>query len=155
MSKYEPLQRYLEQNGSSRVPMTFREIEKVLGASLPASSRKHRAWWSNNPTNNVMTYAWLNAGYATEEVDLAAEKLTFRKAATVVPSSPPVASGSSSERRPSISSTAEERGTPAADTDRSAIMRHPAFGALKGWLVIPVDVDLTEPADPDWGKVYE
>jgi hypothetical protein len=33
--------------------------------------------------------------------------------------------------------------------------RHPLFGALKGFVRIPAGVDLTEPADPDWGKVYE
>ena len=33
--------------------------------------------------------------------------------------------------------------------------RHPLFGALKGMTFVPPGVDLTEPADPDWGKVYE
>jgi len=33
--------------------------------------------------------------------------------------------------------------------------RHPLFGALKDVTFIPPGVDLTEPADPDWGKVYE
>jgi hypothetical protein len=33
--------------------------------------------------------------------------------------------------------------------------RHPLFGALKGVTFVPPEVDLTEPADPDWGKVYE
>jgi hypothetical protein len=33
--------------------------------------------------------------------------------------------------------------------------RHPLFGALKGVTFIRPGVDLTEPADPDWGKVYE
>jgi hypothetical protein len=33
--------------------------------------------------------------------------------------------------------------------------RHPLFGALKGVTLVPPGVDLTEPADPDWGKVYK
>jgi hypothetical protein len=33
--------------------------------------------------------------------------------------------------------------------------RHPAFGALKGITFVRPGVDLTEPADPDWGKVYD
>jgi hypothetical protein len=33
--------------------------------------------------------------------------------------------------------------------------RHPLFGALKGVTSVPPGVDLTEPADPDWGKIYE
>jgi hypothetical protein len=39
------------------------------------------------------------------------------------------------------------------DTKRSE--RHPLFGALKDVTLVPPGVDLTEPADPDWGKVYE
>jgi hypothetical protein len=33
--------------------------------------------------------------------------------------------------------------------------RHPLFGALRDVTFIPPGVDLTEPADPDWGKVYQ
>jgi hypothetical protein len=33
--------------------------------------------------------------------------------------------------------------------------RHPLFGALKDSTFVPPGVDLTQPADPDWGKVYE
>ena len=33
--------------------------------------------------------------------------------------------------------------------------RHPLFGALKDVTYIPPGIDLTEPADPDWGKVYD
>jgi hypothetical protein len=33
--------------------------------------------------------------------------------------------------------------------------RHPLFGALKDVTFVPPEVDLTEPADPDWGKVDE
>jgi hypothetical protein len=42
---------------------------------------------------------------------------------------------------------------PTTDAKRSE--RHPLFGALKGMTSVPAGVDLTEPADPDWGKVYE
>lgn len=33
--------------------------------------------------------------------------------------------------------------------------RHPLFGALKDVTFIPPGVDLTEPADPDWGNIAE
>jgi hypothetical protein len=32
--------------------------------------------------------------------------------------------------------------------------RHPLIGSMKGTVLIPDGVDLTEPADPDWGQVY-
>jgi hypothetical protein len=33
--------------------------------------------------------------------------------------------------------------------------RHPLFGALKDLTFVLPDVDLTEPADPDWGDISE
>jgi hypothetical protein len=79
MSKYDPLTHHLSQSGRAKVAMTFAQIEHVLGFRLPPSSRKHRAWWSNNPTNSVMTRAWLEAGYQSREVDLEEERLVFAK----------------------------------------------------------------------------
>ena len=64
--------------------MTFSEIERILKAKLPVS-KNHRAWWSNNPDNNVMTRAWLAAGYVTEAVDIASGKLVFRRVKKVEP----------------------------------------------------------------------
>ena len=129
MGKYEPLADHLRKLGYGQVRMKFEEIEKVLGFPLPPSSRNHRAWWSNNPSNNVMTHAWLDAGYQTEAVDMEQRKLVFHrvapKAAPPEPDAPPKAATG---------------GAP-----------HPLFGCLKGTVTIPDGVDLTEPADPDWG----
>lgn len=33
--------------------------------------------------------------------------------------------------------------------------RHPAFGVWKGKVTLLADYDYTQPADPDWGKMYE
>jgi hypothetical protein len=89
MSKYDPLTRHLAQRNLARIAMQFSELEKLLGFDLPPSARKHRAWWSNNPSNSVMTKAWLAAGYQSEQVDLEAEKLTFVKLNAVEPTEPP------------------------------------------------------------------
>ncbi len=129
MGKYEPLADHLRKLGYGQVRMKFEEIEKVLGFPLPPSSRNHRAWWSNNPSNNVMTHAWLDAGYQTEAVDMEQRKLVFHrvapKAAPPEPDAPPKAATG---------------GAP-----------HPLFGCLKGTVTSSEGVDLTEPADPDWG----
>lgn len=81
MGKYQPLTEFLAQAPGSEAPMTFAQIERVIGHPLPAS-KKYPAWWSNNPSNNVMTRAWLAAGYQTERVDIAGERLVFRRTAT-------------------------------------------------------------------------
>ena len=78
MGKYEPLGEFLRSQRVERISMTFGEIERILKTKLP-DSKKHRAWWSNNPDNNVMTREWLEAGYETESVDIASGKLVFRR----------------------------------------------------------------------------
>lgn len=125
MNTFEPLEAYLASKNASRIAMSFAEIEAMVGRKLPNSSRKHRAWWSNNPSNSAITRAWLNAGYRTEDVDMAGERLVFRR--TERAASKPV-----------------ERST--------APRRHPLFGAMKGSVSLPSGGDLTEPADPDWGR---
>jgi hypothetical protein len=110
--------------------MTFAEVERVIGHKLPRSSR-YPAWWSNNPSNNVMTKIWLEAGFKSEQVDIEGRKLVFRRVKA------------SSETPAATSKRAPKSGLP------------PFYGALKGLIQIAPGVDLTEPADPDWGKVYD
>ncbi|MDA9464306.1 DUF7662 domain-containing protein [Bradyrhizobium sp. CCBAU 53415] len=129
MGKYDRLGEFLRSQKTREVPMTFAEIERVIGGKLPPNSPQYPAWWSNNPTNNVMTRVWLAAGFRTEQVDTRARKVVFRR----------------TEQKPSEALPQRTR--------KSG--RHPLFGALKGMVRIPPGVDLTEPADPDWGKVYE
>jgi hypothetical protein len=126
MGKYSRLGEFLRAQRSSEVPMTFAQIERVIGGKLPPSAPHYPAWWSNNPSNNVMTKVWLEAGFRTEQVDLKSRRVTFRRT-----------------RQEGLSTEAVRSG------------RHPLFGALKGLVRIPPGVDLTEPADPDWGKVYD
>jgi hypothetical protein len=130
MGKYSRLGEFLRAQRTKEVPMTFAEIERVIGGKLPPNSPHYPAWWSNNPSNNVMTKVWLDAGFRTEQVDVKSRKIVFRRTEPKSPEAPPP---------PKVSKGG----------------RHPLFGALKGLVRIPAGVDLTEPADPDWGKVYE
>lgn len=76
MGKYEPLGQFLRKQKRNRIPMTFTEIERIIGAKLPAS-KKSRAFWSNNSDNNVMTKEWMAAGFETENVDTKVGELLF------------------------------------------------------------------------------
>ena len=78
MSKYDALGNFLKHQRRDSVPMTFREIEKITGTKLPASSR-YRAWWSNNDFNSVLTKVWIEAGFKSEQVDMERRKLVFRR----------------------------------------------------------------------------
>jgi hypothetical protein len=82
MTKYEPLTTHLRSlpPQNAHYPMTFNEIERILGERLPNSAYRHRAWWSNNPSNSVMTAAWLKAGFESSAVDMEGRKLIFRRA---------------------------------------------------------------------------
>jgi len=94
VTKYEPLRVFLARNASSEVPMRFSEIERIIGAPLPPVAFRHRAWWSNNPSNSVITPAWLDAGYKTERVDMASQRLVFRRTTERPIVRPPAASPS-------------------------------------------------------------
>jgi hypothetical protein len=131
-SKYQPLTRHLRAQRADVVRMKFADIERVIGAKLPPSADHNRAYWSNNGSNSVMTKAWLAAGFRSEQVDLAARTLVFRR----------VEQGAASP----ATGLAE---APAASFQvKESKMHEPSlFGCLAGTVV--VNCDLTEPADPD------
>jgi len=79
VGKYEPLEKFLKGQRAKRWRVAFREIEALLGFKLPQSAFKYPAWWSNDETGHSHAKAWLDAGWRTEEVDLAARKLTFAR----------------------------------------------------------------------------
>jgi hypothetical protein len=89
MSKYDPLTAYLRKQPYREVRRGFGDLEKILGFELPSSARQHRAWWSNNGSNNVMTKAWLSAGFRTRDVDMENERLTFERIGAVSPNPEP------------------------------------------------------------------
>ena len=61
---------------------TFRQVEAVLGFALPNSARRYEAWWSNTDTHS-QAKAWLGAGWATADVHVAAERVSFVRNATL------------------------------------------------------------------------
>jgi hypothetical protein len=129
MGKYEPLGDFLRNQDGNEVRMTFAQIERLVGTRLPPSAR-YRAWWSNNPTNSVMTKVWLDAGYRTEQVDMSAGKLVFRR----------------------LHGFAEKPARFRSQASSKGVKQHPLLGALKGLVQVMPGTDLTKPADPNWGK---
>lgn len=87
MSTYTSLSHYLSHVSTNTHPMTFAEIEKIIGRPLPPSAYKHRPWWSNNVTNSAMTRAWIEAGWKSERVDMEGRTLVFRRVNPPSPSS--------------------------------------------------------------------
>ena len=135
MSKYAKLGAHLRRQSSSEVPMTFSQIEAVTGTTLPPKAQHQRAWWSNNPDNNVMTRVWLDAGFETAQVDVAGRKLVFKR------------------KTPGFSDEAREYQSEHAEKKRG---RHPLIGCMKGTFWMDPDWDWTKPAlDPEELKEWE
>lgn len=127
--KYGPLTEFLRRQSRAVVQMSFDQIERVIGAKLPPSATSHRAWWSNNAQNNVMTKAWKDAGFDSEDVDMKGRRVVFRRV------------------RPEPS---RDTGAPSGDVTTED--RHPLIGWMKRTLTIAEGVDLAQPADPEWGE---
>ncbi|MGD0190951.1 MAG: hypothetical protein ABSD74_09445 [Rhizomicrobium sp.] len=146
MSKYDALGQFLRAQTISEVPMTFGEIQRIVGTSLPPSAHNYRPWWSNNPSNSVMTKVWLDAGFRTEQVDMEGKRLVFRRMNIAPTSTPAGSSGDSSgmSEAPKDFVQAEKKSR-----------RHPLFGALKGTFTIEPGYDLTQPAMPEWADMID
>ena len=137
MSKYDRLGAYLREQGREQVPMTFAEIERIVGTNLP-KSQEYPAWWSNSTSNNVMTRVWLDAGYRTEQVDAAAKKLVFRRI----------------ERSRDMAESPREYASPQGPAEKK-VGRHPLIGSMKGTFTIEPGYDLTSPmfTDEEWAEI--
>jgi hypothetical protein len=136
--KYEPLKRYLEAADETEVPLSFEQIEQIIGSPLPASARKHAAWWSNSPVGHVNAQAWLQAGYASGQVDLKSGRLVFNR----LPADSSIAAGVQESAPP-----------PLKPPGPGFVERLQA--RLAGTVWIAPGVDLTEPTGEIWNAEIE
>lgn len=81
-SKYAPLSDHLRTLPTGAWQASFAEIEGVLRADLPASARRHPAWWSNGGHSH--SGAWMDAGFEVCELDIPGQTVLFRRTGTVV-----------------------------------------------------------------------
>jgi hypothetical protein len=89
MSKYKPLADFLGGHVPDEWRITFDELEKTLGFSLPKAAREKAGWWSNDdPAPKPHAKAWLEAGWKAEVIDPGTGEVIFRRGEprlTVVP----------------------------------------------------------------------
>ena len=139
MSKYTALTRFFCAQSADELPMSFHQIEDIIGTKLPSSAYRYPAWWANDLATHVQAHAWLQAGYETRNVDIAGNKLVFKRV-----SGPGSTRAGMSEPQHAFKHGAESTGT-----------KHPMIGALKGLLTIEPGYDLTQPAMPEWAELVE
>jgi hypothetical protein len=79
VGKCDPLYRWLRQQRAKNVPATFSQLESILGFELPPTAKGRRECWANEAgdTRHVQCRAWLEAGYKTQDVNLAQEFVRF------------------------------------------------------------------------------
>jgi hypothetical protein len=76
--KYTPLEKYLAGLPLTQreVTLSFEQIERILGKTLPSSAYNHQAWWANEVAgSHVEAHAWLSAGWKVESLDLARKQV--------------------------------------------------------------------------------
>ncbi len=75
-SKYYKLGVFLKNSGKTCVPLTFLEIEEILGFDLPPSAGDPRWWCEDHPHAQ---HGWINAGFEAKIEELRNMKITFLK----------------------------------------------------------------------------
>jgi hypothetical protein len=134
MGKYTKLHQFFQIQPSDFVRMTFDEVEEEAGFTLPASARLHQAWWANDRARHVQAKAWLDAGFESEQVDMKAGTLAFRR--VVVAKISPKHGGMSDPARE------YKQAEPSGEARQN---RHPLLGSMKGTFWIDPNWDLTQP----------
>ena len=76
--KYLALTAYLQKSEKDIIKMSFREIETVLGESLPKSAYKYSAMWSNSRSHSI-ALSWMCAGYVSKNVSILHHTVEFVK----------------------------------------------------------------------------
>lgn len=134
--KYDALKAVLAARQKPRLRMTFEEVAKAAGTTLPASAYRYPAWWANDPAHHAQARAWTEAGYRSVNVDLEKQRVEF-------------------VRVEAPTRGVQEMQKTYGHKPAAPFKVHPAYGALKGTFTIH-DWDVTKPAmDPEEYAEYE
>jgi hypothetical protein len=129
--KYNLLKAHLAAQSADRISMSFAQVAIAARVKLPASAFRYAQWWENDPVHHVQAKAWIEAGYVTEQVDLAGQKLVFARAPRRARGVREMKQGFAHESSPGAN-------------------HFPLFGWMKGTFTIEPGYDLTRPAlDPE------
>lgn len=68
MAKYDPLGDFLAKRRGRACTLTHASIEEILGAALPPSAKRRRAWWGNEADGaHVQCRSWLDSGWVVDD----------------------------------------------------------------------------------------
>ncbi|KYG58678.1 GNAT family N-acetyltransferase [Planococcus maritimus] len=66
--KYRSLAAYFSESTNQTITLTFEEIEKIMGYSLPSSAYLNYSWWKKTKSPARHYQAWTAAGYFVKYV---------------------------------------------------------------------------------------
>ena len=68
MAKYDSLGDFLAKRQGRACTLTHGNIEEILGAALPPSAKRRRAWWGNEADGaHVQCRSWLDSGWVVDD----------------------------------------------------------------------------------------
>ena len=82
-SKYEPLGKFLinlAASGQNKITLSFKEVEGILGFTLPDSAYdKNKSWWGNDcGGSHPQAKAWLDAKWRVVGKNMENKRVTFK-----------------------------------------------------------------------------
>lgn len=79
MGKYEKFGCHLASQKANEVKYSFKQIEDILGFSLPDSATLYRPWWANDITHVQASDGWLSYGWKVSSIDMEKRTVVFLK----------------------------------------------------------------------------
>lgn len=80
-SRYVALAQYLQELPDSEglALLSFDDVNKIIGDSLPTSARQHRSWWANDSVSHVQSRQWLDAGWRVHQISITDQRVSFAR----------------------------------------------------------------------------
>ncbi|MBE5752000.1 MAG: hypothetical protein E7357_06265 [Clostridiales bacterium] len=76
--KYKGLAEYLYEKWDKKIVLTYKEIESILGFTLPETARKFpQSYWANTETHSYAKGSWLAVGYKAKWIG--EQKVAFER----------------------------------------------------------------------------
>lgn len=123
------LTEHLQETSGGDLTLSYGQIEQIIGRDLPASARKHQAFWSNSSS---YARAWTKAGFEVTRRGLLPEQIRFvrTRARPAASEAAPVPSPSTTTQRSPLGSPP----TVPASTNVSSTAAAPSGGSVRGHL---------------------
>ncbi|WP_084534249.1 HNH endonuclease [Paraburkholderia dilworthii] len=80
MTKYQPLAEHLAAQSVSELTLSFADVEKIIGETLPPTADRFKPFWANSRTKDGHPgRCWLEQGWRQVGLDQANRLVTFRR----------------------------------------------------------------------------